>query len=236
MRLQEFIQLSWNHIDLENRRITIPKSKTDKKTGRKGLKIVIPVRSQLMLTQLAASLLNDGRLPGNDRLKVPEEFHPPHGRVFMNTHQNPMTEDGFSSAFEDVCKRAKPPVKDLVIPDLRQTATTIFIKAELLPEERKVMKRETEKSMDSRHYQGEVSRDLHLQRIQDKLDRYFLKGKTLAEAEADIPAEFKLGVLVSIFGIDAIRSVQAEINSEKKASTPNRRAEEAASAIVDEAS
>lgn len=171
MRRQEFVDyLEWEDISFERRRIKIRKSKTDRKTRKKNQEIVLPARSQFLLQHLFFKL-------------TVESGCAPTGEVF------PMTGEAFSDAFDDAAIRAK--IDDLQLRDLRQTATTMFIRAGLTPEERQVMKREEFKTMDGKHYQGEVSREQHLERIQDKLDRYTLGGKTLREVRGEVAGEFK---------------------------------------------
>jgi integrase len=181
MRRQEFVDyLHWEDVDFERRRIVIRKSKTDRKTRTKNLQIVLPAQSQVLLMELAGSLAIDGRLPGYPE-RMPSNKEPgkmPTGRVF------PMSGEAFSDAFDAAVVRAK--IEDLHLHDLRQTATTLFIRAGLEPEERQVMKRETfKKTVDAKHYQGDVSREIHLERIQDKLDKYTLGGRTLEEVTTE---------------------------------------------------
>jgi integrase len=166
MRRQEFMNLDWEDIDFKGRRITIRKSKTD----NNRLKIVLPVKAYFALLDLAACTNQP-----TGKIFVSREIN----RASRRISEKPMTGEAFSDAFDKVVRRAK--IEDLVLRDLRQTATTLFIKADLLPEERQVMKREKNKTMDARHYQGRVSRSLHLETIQEKLDRYALRGKTLDE-------------------------------------------------------
>jgi hypothetical protein len=59
----------------------------------------------MLLMQLAASLMHDGLTPGRERFKIPKEYHPPKGKIFMNTEGKPMTGGGFKQAFEEVRKR-----------------------------------------------------------------------------------------------------------------------------------
>jgi integrase len=182
MRRQEFVDyLYWEDIDFERRRITIRKDKTNRKARTKNQQIVLPMASMMMLSELALSL-QDGRLPGLEGMfAIPKEGMPK-GKVFS------ITGEAFSDAFDKAVKRAK--IEDLHLHDLRQTATTMFIRADLEPDERQVMKRETfKKTMDAKHYQGNVSRELHLERIQHKLDRYILVQGGMTKEEADMAAK-----------------------------------------------
>ncbi|MCK1653066.1 site-specific integrase [Bradyrhizobium sp. 149] len=170
LRRQEVMNLAWEDIDAKKRRIKIRKSKTDSVTGSKGAEIVLPAQAEFLLLQLALSLNHDGSLPGPERVRVTKPGKLPKGRIF------PMTGEAFTQAFGDVVRRAK--IEDLTFHDLRRTANTNFIQAGLSLEERNIMLRHADKSMNA-VYQG---RNVLLKQIQDKLDRYQL-GMTLAEAE-----------------------------------------------------
>jgi integrase len=162
MRRAEIFNLTWKDIDDVNRRIKIRKSKTDKVTGNlNGVKIVLPALAQHLLITLAAL-----RQPNPT-----EEF------VFPSDNKKifPMEPRAFSQAWGDVLKRAG--IQGLDFHDLRREANIRFIKAGLIQEERNLMLRHADKSMNAR-YQGEYM----LNGIQDKLDRYVLGGLTLAEA------------------------------------------------------
>jgi integrase len=190
MRRQEIFNLMWSDIDEPNRRIRIRKSKTDKATGNVGATIVLPAKARSLLITLVVSLIHIGRevLPekqwqeicksdGNDFKNgwpVPNEWPFPScdERIF------PMREQSFSQVWADVLRRAG--IRDLHFHDLRREANTRFIKAGLTVEERNIMLRHADKSMNSVY----VGRNALLKEITDKLDRYVLNGLTLAEAEA----------------------------------------------------
>jgi integrase len=174
MRRQEIFNLTWKDVDVKKRRITIRKSKTDGITGNtKGTEIVLPFMAGMELMQLAVSLRHDGSLPGPERITIAKPGKLPEGKIF------PMTGEAFTQAFGDVVRRAK--IEDLTFHDLRRTANTNFIQAGLSLEERNIMLRHADKSMNA-IYQG---RNVLLKKIQDTLDRHQLDGRTLAEVERE---------------------------------------------------
>ena len=176
------MNLNWEDIDFE-RKNRNQKEQDSQSYGQKNQEIVLPAQVMFQLLTLAYSIRLGGSLPGPERTAfVAKGAAKPKGRIFVYEDGSPMTGDAFSDAFDAAVKRAE--IEDMVLRDLRQTATTMFIRAGLTPEERQIMKRETNKTMDARHYQGEKSRTLHLERIQDKLDIYQL-GKTLAELQKE---------------------------------------------------
>jgi integrase len=75
-----------------------------------------------------------------------------------------MTEKAFTQAWTDVVKRAG--IEDLIFHDLRREANTRFIRAGLTLEERNLMLRHADKSMNATY----VGRNFLLNGIQDKLD------------------------------------------------------------------
>ena len=161
MRRQEIFNLVWSDIDDANRRIQIRKSKTDKATGNlEGQTIVLPVRAKVLLLTLVAALGVEGEW----------EFPKKPERIF------PMTGRGFTQAWTDALKRAG--IENLHFHDLRREANTRFIKAGLLLEERNLLLRHADKTMNATY----VGRNFLLEGIQDKLDRFVLNGLTLEEA------------------------------------------------------
>jgi integrase len=170
MRRQEIFNLRWMDIDFKRRRIEITKSKTDAATGNKGAAIVLPIMSKIALLNLREKLL-----------KIKPDMSP-ETLIFL------MTGEAFTQAFKDVVKRVQrsdPTFEDLTFHDLRRTANNRFIQAELLPEERNIMMRHADKSMNAVY----IGRQAFLQRIQDKLDRFVLGGKTEAEAMREVEEE-----------------------------------------------
>ncbi len=172
MRRQEIFNLTWEDIDYDRRRIKILKSKTDKATGNKGAEIVLPIDTAERLSNLYSSLYHKGHLPNFP--KIVGDKPKPEDVIF------PMTGETFKQSFVDVVRRASL-YKNLTFHDLRRTANTTFYLAGLSKEERDLMLRHENKSMDSR-YLGNVL----LKQIQDKLERHALKGKTLKEHEKDM--------------------------------------------------
>jgi integrase len=68
MRQQEIVNLRWSDFDFERRRITIRKSKTDRRLSEKGIKpgriIALPCDAMLALSELWHHLNDEGCLPG----------------------------------------------------------------------------------------------------------------------------------------------------------------------------
>jgi integrase len=156
MRLQEIFNLTWQDVDFKNRLIEIRKSKTDHKSKYAGRTIVLTIRADYFLGQLAMSLSQERRLKPTDR-------------IF------PMTKGAFKQSWFDVRKRAG--IKEqLMFHDLRHEAASRFDEADLSTPQRNLMMGHTDPST------GAIYVHSHLKIIQDKLDRYMLEGKTLDEA------------------------------------------------------
>jgi hypothetical protein len=77
----------------------------------------------------------------------------------------PMAEKSFSQVWADVLRRAD--IRNLHFHDLWREANTRFIKAGLTPEERNIMLRHADRSVNAVY----VGRNTLLKEIQDKLDR-----------------------------------------------------------------
>ena len=177
MRRQEIFNLVWADIDDDNRRIKIRKSKTDKATGNsEGTTIVLPAKAKMLLVTLVQALIADagpellaeaGFKDQHDEWEFPQDDDV---RIF------PMTETAFTQSWSDALKRAG--IENLHFHDLRREANTRFIKAGLTLEERNLMMRHTDKSMNATY----IGRNFLLNGIQDKLDRFVLGGMTLKEA------------------------------------------------------
>jgi integrase len=178
MRRQEITNLRWDDIDFEKRRIVIRKSKTDRQTGNKNLTIVLPLVAEFLLSQLALSLHRNKCLPG------PEQI-PSLSTVEGTEKIFPMTGSALTQAFGDVVRRAGlpdiPPDKGFHFHDLRRAATTKLILAGLSLEERNIQLRHADKSQDATYH----GRSILLKQIEEKLDRYDLKGQTRAEFEKE---------------------------------------------------
>jgi integrase len=176
MRRQEILNLRWADIDDVNRRITITKSKTDKVMGRtNGTTIVLPAVAKHLLVTLAMMRAMQGIIPlekiegmNGEWLAFPSDNE----RIF------PMTAFGFSQAWDRVLKRAG--ITNLHYHDLRREANVRFINAGLTVEERNLMLRHADSSMNAVY----IGRNHLLNIIQDKLDRFVLNGMTYEEALA----------------------------------------------------
>jgi integrase len=166
MRRSEIFNLMWSDIDAENRRIKIRKSKTDKAMGVvNGTTIVLPAMALHLLLTLTAGLLYE-----SGERECEWEFPNIDVRIF------PMTSDAFSQAWSEVLKRAG--IENLHFHDLRRECNTRFIKAGLTLEERNLMLRHADNSMNAVY----IGRNTLLADIQDKLDRYAFNGLTYDEA------------------------------------------------------
>jgi integrase len=157
MRLQEIFNLTWEDVDFERRRIVIRKSKTDHVSGGfKGRTIVLPIRAEYFLSQLAIALSGERRLVPTDR-------------IF------PMTSGAFKQSWADVRKRAG--IKDLTFHDLRHEAGSRFAEGKwyLSKPQHDRMMGHNNRDMSSRYIHAE------LMEIQEKLDRQALGGKTFEE-------------------------------------------------------
>jgi integrase len=186
MRRQEIINLTWEDVDFENRRIIIRKSKTDWTARDKGKEsgriIVLPLTSDNLLGHLALSLELYGRLPGSDM--VVTEPGLPSGRIF------PMTGEAFYQAFRDVRRNAK--LEHITFRStLRTTANMMFFKARLDDDERDIMMgHDNKKDTGTRFYRDDVE---FLPEILNKLDQY-QRGelsKQLERAESVHQQEFE---------------------------------------------
>jgi integrase len=192
MRRQEIFNLVWADIDENNRRIRIRKSKTDKATGNtEGTTIVLPAKAKALLLTLVTALIADagpellaeaGFKDEHDEWEFPQADDV---RIF------PMTEKAFTQSWSDALKRAG--IENLHFHDLRREANTRFIKAGLTPEERNLMLRHADKSMNATY----VGRNFLLNGIQDKLDRFVLGGLTLESEKIDF-GEFTLPIKLSV--------------------------------------
>jgi integrase len=158
MRLQEIFNLTWRDMDVRHRRIEIRKSKTDHLTGSEGRTIVLAPLAELFLLRLRSQLSRAKRLSVESR-------------IF------PISKEAFKQSWADVLKRAG--VKDLTFHDLRHEAGSRFSEAGLTKPEHDLM-------------MGHAPRDMaglythpYLKSIQDKLDRFQLKGMTQEEAAAN---------------------------------------------------
>lgn len=159
MRLQEIFNLTWDDIDLDNRRIRITKSKTDYKSRRKGRTIVMSVNAYALAITHVTPLIASGKFDKS-------------ASIFMK-EDGPMTKDAFKQAWVHVLANAK--IDDLTFHDLRHDAGTRFDNAGLTKAEHDLMMGHKSRDMTSRYIHA------HLNSIQDKLDRYDLDGMTWKE-------------------------------------------------------
>jgi hypothetical protein len=159
MRLQEIFNLTWPDVDIQNRRIAIRKSKTDRVSDYDGRTIVMNVVARALLAALHIRLIINFRYSKEDR-------------IF------PMTREAFKQSWADVVKRAD--IEDLHFHDLRREAGSRFDEAGLTRGEHDLMMGHANKDMASLYIRAD------LKSIQDKLDRHRFGGKTWQEVEEDI--------------------------------------------------
>ncbi|WP_143278073.1 tyrosine-type recombinase/integrase [Bradyrhizobium sp. UFLA03-84] len=165
MRLDEIFNLTWEDLDVVNRRIEIRKSKTDHVSEYDGRTIVMSVRA----------MLHASRLPHQLKAIHGEFSVQPSDAVF------PMTKDAFEQAFDDVLTRAKITAdkrgERLQFRDLRREANSRF--------DQMLTVAECELMLGHKgNGTNAIYRTAALKLIQDKLDEYHL-GKTLAQVEAE---------------------------------------------------
>ena len=87
-----------------------------------------------------------------------------------------------SNLYDFDARAAQRYIRGINVRSLRMTANTLFIKADLLPEERNMQLRHGRQTVNSRDYTKRPGRNVILARVQDKLDKFTL-GCTLAEWE-----------------------------------------------------
>jgi integrase len=163
MGLQEIFNLAWEDVDLGSRRIEIRKSKTDYKKEYPGRTIVLSVLGTFYLSRLANSI-------GNDRRR---------GYIFPRTDSQSDPKGAFKQSWADVVRRAfdVKTVREANIQfrDIRHLAASRFHNAGLTGQEQQLMMGHDKGDMTSLYIEPE------LQIIQDKLDRYDLRGRSLEE-------------------------------------------------------
>jgi len=154
MRRQEVCNLTCADIDVQHRRIKIRKSKTDAVMGRtNGTSIVLPITTLPWLAALAV-----GRFMEDDKKYDAIPWVSSEERLF------PLSEKAFTQVWRKVLKRAG--IKDLHFHDLRRSANVRFIQAGLTVEERNIMLRHADRSMQAIY----IGREHLLNEIQKKLD------------------------------------------------------------------
>jgi integrase len=206
MHEQEIFNLTQKDVNLNTRRIRIRKHKNDKKTGRKGITIVMPLMVAHLLEHLQARLIfanskaaepgppdSDGLMPffKNDSLIFP----PPPPMKANDFKQAETYQTAFSGAFDGVLERSgiNKGVEEredrLCFADLRHEAANRMRKAGLVEEERALMLGHKDKKNMPRRYahdEEELRED-----IQRKLDAYVLQGRPEYEFEDLLPASIK---------------------------------------------
>jgi integrase len=189
MREQEIFNLQWGDIFFQERRMVIRKSKTDRKQRHPGRIIPIPPLVLLRLSHLSVHLMQGYRVTEKGQLtKLPSWDQSKFDLAeFEQTPIFPFTKYAFKQAWDEVRNRAG--IKDDVdlygrhIPklnfhDLRREANTRYLG---------VLEEHERDHLSGRAYRNAkdldkvyILPDKIMQDIQDKLDRHFFKGKTLA--------------------------------------------------------
>jgi hypothetical protein len=167
------LPLTWKDIDFKERTIFIKWDKNSFRRIKRGMKasrkICLPPESHMALKLLYTTLLLDGSTPGPERFKIPKEFLPPNGWIFIGAKGAPMTGEGFEEAFQGVRERA---VIDLDV-DPKERLTPHCLRAEAMMQFRRCEVIWSEKEIDimmngpKSHY--DVQHD-YLPLIQAKLD------------------------------------------------------------------
>ena len=161
MRLQEMFNLVWADWDPGTRRIKIRKSKTDYRSATPGRTIVATPFVTMILAPLAIELAQKNRYA-------------------LENCIFPMRKGAFQQAWSDVRKRAG--VDDLEFRDLRHEAASRFDEAGLTKPEHDLMMGHTSRDMRGLYVHAD------LKSIQNRLDRYFYKGKTHEELLNELTA------------------------------------------------
>jgi integrase len=184
MRQQEIINLTWDDINFERRRIKIRKSKTDRKLIDKGhipgRTIVLPITAAYYLLVLRNSIHTYSRLPALELLAVPPIES---SNIFINSEGRPWTPKAVSKAWAEAVKQSSLELyngENLRFHDLRRAANDRFIRANLEPKEQDMMLGHANNSMND-IYKSDDALDYMLTNIQRRLDRYIL-GEELEAA------------------------------------------------------
>jgi integrase len=191
MRLDEMFSLTWADVDIPNRTIKIRHSKTDYKTEKKGREIVMPFHALTILW----NELSYGRLTIPDKARFLTD-HPawlgfysfpeihPNSEIQYKIYQGfykakaasifPMSKVAFKQSWQGVVARSG--IKGLQFRDLRREAGSRFDDADLTNAQHDYMLGHNNNSIRNIYIRP------FLDKIQDKLDRYVLDGKTFKEA------------------------------------------------------
>jgi integrase len=192
MREQEIFNLQWGDIFIQERRMVIRKSKTDKKQRYPGRVIPIPPLVLFRLLHLAVHLMHGYRVTEKGQLRKSLSWDQSGFDMdgFKRTPIFPFTKHAFKQAWRDLIERAG--IKDdtdlygrhipkLNFHDLRREANTSYLG---------VLEEYERDHLSGRAYRNAkdldkvyILPDKIMQDIQDKLDRHLFNGKTLAELE-----------------------------------------------------
>jgi integrase len=165
MRLDEIFNLKWTDIDVENRTITIRKSKTDHVSASAGRTIAMSPLATIWFSGIYRF------------------YHMNPDHVF------PMSKAAFQQTWQALVERASriaPSITDpkadrhgeiLEFRDLRREAGSRFDAAGLTKAEHNLMMGHNSNKIEDVYIQTDLNR------IRDKLDRYRFDGKLLAEIE-----------------------------------------------------
>jgi integrase len=164
LREKELCGLTWKNVDLDKRRIEIKRGKSKDKKQLETFTTVIPIDAWIVLR---------GYKHPDDKATDWVFYKEDNGRVTR------MTSSALRQAFADVRKRAAKElagVEDIQLQnDLRKVAGSWFDEAELTRPQHDLMMDHDPGDMRSVYVISE------LRKIQDKLDRHDLRGKTWSE-------------------------------------------------------
>jgi integrase len=173
MRLQEILNLEWDDLDFEHRRIRIRKSKTDYRTGLEGRTIVMPKKTHDLLSLLKTTYGGHALVrfapatstcispTGQVRVTHTKRATP----ILRKTSRLfPMTKSAFKQARRDVWVRAG--FSHFTFHDLRHSAASRFSDAHLAPHEHDHMMGRSPRNASEGYIHAT------LRTIQEKLDAY----------------------------------------------------------------
>jgi integrase len=186
MRLQEIFNLEWGDIDIERRWIYIRKSKTDHLTDSEGRVIVLPIRTEWRLRPILATAIEKGRAKKTDTVFPLTKNGRNPKDAFEQVWKDILIRSGIVEEFLEKHHRATPKYAKLHFHDLRRTANQSFYSAGLDAEQREIMlgHADGEAKSTNRGYLNDP--EIMLPPIQEKLDKHFLAGRTMEDAQSRV--------------------------------------------------
>lgn len=184
MRQQEILYLRWNDIDYDARTIDIKKSKTDYKSDVEGRVIVLPIRCQMYIAEVAALL----KRHKDEIFKSNELIFPFSKPVFKHIWVRIVNRAGISSKEQDVSKGIKESQCGLEFKDLRREAGSRFDEAGLTKAEHDLMLGHESTEMRSIYIAP------MLKNIKKKLDEYWINNHEYVDEVYDQGVKNKLSL------------------------------------------